>query len=165
MAQVFVLEGCTRLVLSDLNGDGLSAVAEELEKLDSAVQTCLVTCDVSNELDVERMVTEGVKTFGAIHYCVNNAGIPSSPKLRTHELEIGSFDRVQAINLRGVWICQRAELRQMLKQGLDLQPRSVTALLMRIMLIMSGLARLPREELSSTFRQYSRRLLIRAVSQ
>ncbi|KAI1610589.1 hypothetical protein EDD37DRAFT_14925 [Exophiala viscosa] len=126
VAHVFVLEGCTRLVLSDLNGDGLNTVAEELKGLDSAVQTCLVTCDVSNELDVERMVAEGVKAFGAIHYCVNNAGIPSSPKLRTHELEVESFDRVQAINLRGVWICQRAELRQMLKQGLDLQPRSRT---------------------------------------
>ncbi|KIX03625.1 uncharacterized protein Z518_07178 [Rhinocladiella mackenziei CBS 650.93] len=51
-----------------------------------------------------------------IHYAVNNAGVSGRPRLRTHELEVDSYDRVQNINQRGVWLCQGAELRQMLKQ-------------------------------------------------
>lgn len=69
------------------------------------------------------MVDEGVKAFGAIHYAVNNAGVTSNPRVRTHELETSSWDAVQQVNLRGVWFCQRAELRQMMKQEPELQTR------------------------------------------
>ena len=119
----FVREGCTRLVIADLNIDGLKTVSEELSSLDDNVQTCLVECDVSVEADVQRMLDEGVKAFGAIHYAVNNAGVSGKPRLRTHELEVESYDRVQNINLRGLWLCERAELRQFLKQEPELKPR------------------------------------------
>ncbi|KAI1622810.1 hypothetical protein EDD37DRAFT_633006 [Exophiala viscosa] len=125
-AHTFVKEGCTRLVVADINLDGLKALAEELKSLDDSVQTCLVGCDVSIEADVERMVDSGVKAFGAIHYAVNNAGVSGKPRLRTHELEVESYDRVQNIDLRGVWLCERAELRQFLKQEFTLKPRSGT---------------------------------------
>lgn len=72
---------------------------------------------MSIEEDVQRMIDEGVKAFGSIHYAVNNAGISSKPRVRTHELEVESYDRVQMVNQRGVWLCERAELRQMLKQA------------------------------------------------
>lgn len=121
----FVKEGCTRLILSDINENGLEKVANELKELDSSVQTCLVKCDTSSEEQVQHMVDEGVKAFGAIHYAVNNAGVTSRPRVRTHELEASSWDAVQEVNLRGVWLCQRAELRQMLKQESNLQMRYV----------------------------------------
>lgn len=122
-AHVYVTEGCTRLILSDINSEGLKTVSEELKALDSNVQTCLVSADMSSEEDVQRMVDEGVKAFGAIHYAVNNAGISTKPRLRIHELEVESYDRVLNVNLRGVWLCERAEIRQMLKQGKDLKMR------------------------------------------
>lgn len=125
VAHTFVLEGCTRLILADLNGEGLETVSKELKKLDTEVQTCLVTCDISIEADVQRMVDEGVAAFGAIHYAVNNAGISSKPRVRTHELEVESYDRVQNVNQRGLWLCERAELRQMLKQEPELRSRLV----------------------------------------
>lgn len=128
MAHTFVLEGCTRLVLADLNGDGLQDVSKELKALDSDVQTCLVTCDVSEEAQVHRMVDDAVAAFGAIHYAVNNAGISSKPRIRTHELEVESYDRVHSVNQRGVWLCERAELRQMLKQEPELHSRFVMEL-------------------------------------
>jgi NAD(P)-dependent dehydrogenase (short-subunit alcohol dehydrogenase family) len=56
------------------------------------------------------MVDEGVKAFGAIHYCVNNAGVTSTPRARSHELPVAAWDRVQGINLRGVWLKQEADL-------------------------------------------------------
>lgn len=128
MAHIFVAEGCTRLVLADLNGEGLQTVSDELKELDSEVQTCLVTCDVSQEDQVQRMVDEAVKAFGAIHYAVNNAGISSKPRVKTHELDVEAYDRVQNVNQRGVWLCERAELRQMLKQEPELRSRFVHGL-------------------------------------
>ena len=111
------------MILSDINESGLKTVSDELKALDSDVQTCLVTADVSSEEDVDRMVAEGVKAFGAIHYAVNNAGVSGKPRLRTDELEVESYDLVMNINLRGVWLCERAELRQILKQEPELKMR------------------------------------------
>lgn len=84
--------------------------------MNAEVQTVVVKTDTSNIDDVQKMVDEGVKAFGAIHYCVNCAGITSRPRLRSHELPIEAWDRVLGINLRGVWLCQRAQIIQILKQ-------------------------------------------------
>jgi len=115
-ALAFADEGCTRLILADLNSDGLSSLSSDLKAFDSSIQTVIVKTDTSKEEDVQRMVDEGVKAFGSIHYCVNCAGITSRPRLRTHELPIEAWDRVIGINLRGVYLCERAQITQMLKQ-------------------------------------------------
>ena len=117
----FADEGVTRFVLADINLGGLEMVRAELEKESTEIQTVVVTTDTSVESDVQRMVDEGVKAFGAIHYCVNSAGVTSTPRARTHGLPVAAWDRVQGINLRGVWLCQRAEITQMLKQEADLE--------------------------------------------
>ncbi|CAH0020171.1 unnamed protein product [Clonostachys rhizophaga] len=124
VAHIFVEEGCTRLILADLDEGGLSTVAEELKKLNPEVKTCLCLCDVSSETDVQKMIDDGVKAFGAIHYAVNNAGVASQPRVKTHELEVEAWDRVQNINGRGTWLCQRAEIRQMLSQEPSLSMRT-----------------------------------------
>ena len=62
------------------------------------------------------MVDEGVKAFGAIHYCVNNAGVTSTPRARSHELSVATWDRVQEVNLRGACGCVRGRrIRRCLK--------------------------------------------------
>jgi NAD(P)-dependent dehydrogenase (short-subunit alcohol dehydrogenase family) len=121
-ARTFVKEGCTRLILGDLGGD-LEDVAQELIGVNAAVRTVLVKADVSSLDDVERMVAEGVKQFGAIHYAVNCAGITSNPRVRTHEMPTESWDRVNDVNIRGLWFCQRAQIQQMMKQPVDLTMR------------------------------------------
>lgn len=122
-AHVFVREGCTKLVLGDLDHDGLQTVAKELRTLNTAVRVVTVVVDVSSEEQVDSMIHEAESKFGAIHYAVNNAGITSNPRVRTHELPTPSWDQVVSVNLRGTWLCQRAELRQMMKQGADLDTR------------------------------------------
>ncbi|KAL3458729.1 short chain dehydrogenase/ reductase [Aspergillus heterothallicus] len=123
-AHTFVQEGCTRLILGDVNYAGLEAVAAELRTRNPAVRTVLYSVDVSAEDQVEAFVAAGVREFGAIHYAVNNAGITSNPRVRTHELPTGAWDRVLDVNLRGAWLCQRAELRQMIGQGEELENRT-----------------------------------------
>ena len=125
VAHVFVEEGCTRLILADRDEAGLRAVAEELKALNPEVRTCICVCDISLETDVQNMIDDGVKAFGAIHYAVNNAGVTNHPRVKTHELDAQAWDRVQNVNGRGTWLCQRAEIRQMLSQEPSLSMRCV----------------------------------------
>ena len=118
-----VEDGCTRVILADLNANGLAEVARELQSIESKVETLIFVGDMSSEADVNRMVDEGVAKFGAVHYCINSAGVTSKPRVRTHELEIEAFDRVVHINLRGLWLCERAQIRQFLKQEPSLKTR------------------------------------------
>ncbi|PCG91186.1 Short-chain dehydrogenase/reductase SDR [Penicillium occitanis (nom. inval.)] len=126
-ARILVEEGCTRLVLSDLSKEGLEKLSHQLKEIDPSVETLLFTGDMSREADVDRMVEEGARKFGAIHYCINSAGVTSKPRLRTHELEVEAFDRVVNINLRGIWMCERAQIRQMLRQPGTLKTRNHAA--------------------------------------
>ncbi|KAL4866554.1 hypothetical protein BDV12DRAFT_187326 [Aspergillus spectabilis] len=123
-AHTFVKEGCTRLLLGDVNQEGLNVVSGELKVLNPSVQIVVRKVDVSSEAEVQDFIDSGVAAFGGIHYAVNNVGITSNPRARTHELESSSFDPLVAVNLKGTWLCQRAELRQMLKQEAELRPRT-----------------------------------------
>ncbi|KAL4798620.1 hypothetical protein BDV19DRAFT_386102 [Aspergillus venezuelensis] len=115
-AHVFIEEGVTRLILSDIDHEALSEAAQSLYSINPSIQTCLVKCDVSSEEHVEEMIVQGVKRFGVAHYCVNNAGITSRVRIKTHLLQTEDWDDVVDVNLRGVWLCQRAELMRMVRQ-------------------------------------------------
>lgn len=75
-----------------------------------------VQADVAKAMDVEAMVCAVVERYGRLDFAVNNAGV-GSPGGLTHEYTEADFDRILAINLRGVWLCMRHELAQMLGQG------------------------------------------------
>ncbi len=77
-----------------------------------------VAADVSITKQVEAMVAKTVETFGRLDGALNNAGIEG--KIGHDRVENGSeenFDRTIAINLKGVWLCMKYEIPQMLKQG------------------------------------------------
>lgn len=77
-----------------------------------------VAADVSITKQVEAMVAKTVETFGRIDGAFNNAGIEG--KIGNDKVAQGSeenFDRTIAINLKGVWLCMKYEIPQMLKQG------------------------------------------------
>ncbi|WP_211139878.1 SDR family NAD(P)-dependent oxidoreductase [Niabella soli] len=73
-------------------------------------------CDVTNEKAVKEMIAYIVSSFGRLDAAFNNAGI-NSPVAETADASGEEFDRVMAINLRGVWNCMKYELQQMRKQG------------------------------------------------
>ena len=74
-----------------------------------------VTADVSKEVEVQRMVDEVVKIFGSIDILVNNAGI--YPNILLMNMTAEDFEKVIAINLKGVFLCTKKASEQMIKQG------------------------------------------------
>jgi NAD(P)-dependent dehydrogenase (short-subunit alcohol dehydrogenase family) len=75
-----------------------------------------VQVDVTDGNAVQALVARVVSAHGRLDCAFNNAGIEGKNGL-THECERDNWDRVIAINLTGVWLCMKAELAQMLKQG------------------------------------------------
>jgi len=71
--------------------------------------------DVSDEHQVERLITDTVARYGRIDILVNNAGIGGGTRLA--ETSTQAFDEVIHVNLRGTFFCCRAGFRQMKQQG------------------------------------------------
>jgi NAD(P)-dependent dehydrogenase (short-subunit alcohol dehydrogenase family) len=112
-AQAFAEAGAA-VILADVNEAALSAAADDLTT--AGHQALGVVCDVSQEDQVDAMVNQAVATFGRLDMAFNNAGIQAPPMDAADE-PAEMFDRVNAINLRGVWTCMKHELRQMRAQG------------------------------------------------
>jgi NAD(P)-dependent dehydrogenase (short-subunit alcohol dehydrogenase family) len=112
-AQAFAEAGAA-VVMADINPTALQAATNTLTT--AGHQVLGVKCDVSDEASVADAVGAAVDTFGRLDMAFNNAGIQVPPSDAAHEpAEV--FDRVNAINLRGVWACMKHELAQMRTQG------------------------------------------------
>ena len=111
-ARVFAEEGA-RLVLSARSADALKTIAAELRDAGHEVQ--VVVGDVTSGADVARMVDATVDAYGRLDGAFNNAGIGQVGLL--HEVSEEDFDRVMEVNVKGVWLCLREELRVMRAQG------------------------------------------------
>lgn len=78
---------------------------------------CLfVRSDVSSESEVKELVQKTVESYGRLDCAFNNAGI-ESPSKPLHEQSIEDFDKLMAINVRGLFLCMKSEIQQMLTQG------------------------------------------------
>jgi len=112
-AQAFAREGA-KVVVADRDE---IAGAETVRLIEAAGGTAhFVAVDVSLEASVEAMVRAAVARFGRLDYAFNNAGIALGAG-RLADLQEDLFDRVMAVNVKGVWLCMKHELRQMLAQG------------------------------------------------
>jgi NAD(P)-dependent dehydrogenase (short-subunit alcohol dehydrogenase family) len=112
-ARAFAQAGAA-VVMADINPTTLHAATDTLTTAGHKVLG--VKCDVSDEASVADAVGAAVDTFGRLDMAFNNAGIQVPPSDAADEpAEV--FDRVNAINLRGVWACMKHELAQMRSQG------------------------------------------------
>ncbi|MES1190989.1 MAG: SDR family oxidoreductase [Steroidobacter sp.] len=75
-----------------------------------------IRTDVAHDHEVAKLVDQTVRHFGRIDIAFNNAGIEGE-MAATAECTEQNWDRVIAINLKGVWLCMKHELPLMLKQG------------------------------------------------
>jgi NAD(P)-dependent dehydrogenase (short-subunit alcohol dehydrogenase family) len=112
-ARAFAEAGAA-VVMADINPTTVKAAADTLSK--AGHQVLAVECDVADEASVAGAVRAAVDTFGRLDMAFNNAGIQVPPCDAADE-PADQFDRVNAINLRGVWACMKHELAQMRSQG------------------------------------------------
>jgi NAD(P)-dependent dehydrogenase (short-subunit alcohol dehydrogenase family) len=111
-AKAFAEAGVS-VVLADINENTVRSVAEEL--VSAGHKAIAVHCDVADEAEVEAMIKQTVSTFGRLDVAFNNAGV-QSPAVETADASGEEFERVNAVNLRGVWNCMKYELQQMREQ-------------------------------------------------
>jgi len=102
------------VVITDVNENAAKAAADALTN--AGHKALGLRCDVSDEAQVATAIAETVSVFGRLDAAYNNAGL-HAPSVETADALAEDFDRVIAVNLRGVWACMKHELRQMRKQG------------------------------------------------
>jgi NAD(P)-dependent dehydrogenase (short-subunit alcohol dehydrogenase family) len=112
-SKIFAREGA-RLVLADVVEEGGHETLRMVKEV--GAEAIFVRTDVSKSKDVDAAVAKAVETFGRLDCAFNNAGIGGQSRL-LHEYSEEDWNRMIAINLTGVWLCMKAELIQMLKQG------------------------------------------------
>lgn len=108
-AEAFAREGA-RLAIFDWNAEQLAEAEKALRALGAEVITREV--DVSNAEAVDAAHAHVIETFGGIDVGFNNAGI-GSPFRPVEETSEEDWDRVIAVNLKGIWLCVRAQVRHM----------------------------------------------------
>ncbi len=108
--------GCesARVVVADVSAEG----GEETVRLirESGGEALFVRADVARASEVEAMIALAVSSFGRLDYAYNNAGMEGKGGSTVRCTE-ENFDRVMGLNVKGVWLCMKYEISQMLKQG------------------------------------------------
>jgi NAD(P)-dependent dehydrogenase (short-subunit alcohol dehydrogenase family) len=111
-AEALAAEGA-RVVLADVNE---AAAQRALGRLHEAKREAVfVPCDVSHRDQVALAVAEAVRAYGKLDILIANAGVVHGADFL--ELEESDFDRVIAVNLKGVFLAGQAAARQMARQG------------------------------------------------
>lgn len=125
-AMAFAAEGA-RVILSDVQAEpGEAAVREIRSRGGDAI---FVKADVSRAEDAAMLIDRGIKTYGRLDMAFNNAGI-EGVMATTADCTEENWDRTLAVNLKGVWLCMKHELRYMLarKSGCIVNCSSVAGL-------------------------------------
>ncbi|MFB8414518.1 SDR family NAD(P)-dependent oxidoreductase [Streptomyces albidoflavus] len=112
-ARAFAESGAA-VALADIDERAVTAAARELT--DAGHQALALVCDVTDEAQVAAAVDRTVEAYGRLDLAYNNAGVMPPPTDAAEE-SAEQFDRVQDINLRGVWAAMKHELRHMRTRG------------------------------------------------
>jgi NAD(P)-dependent dehydrogenase (short-subunit alcohol dehydrogenase family) len=126
-ALAFAREGAS-VVVVDVDTEG----GEETVRLigEQGGTAAFVACNVTAAAEVEAVVRRTVELYGRLDCAHNNAGITAG-FARTAEVAEADFDRTIAVNLKGVWLCLKYEIAQMLtqeKRGAIVNTASVSGL-------------------------------------
>ena len=110
----------TRIAGLDISQDGLDETQSALDESFPDTKFLSIRANVTSEDSVSQAIGKVVAQYGSIHYAVNTAGI-GRPLGGTHETQFNKYEEVMSTNIGGVFLCQKYELQQMLKQA----PREV----------------------------------------
>ena len=105
-------EAGAAVLLADTNVEEAKKAAGELRSHGLNVQ--YLKCDVTEEADVQDMITGAIQKLGSINILVNNAGI--YPRKFLDEMTGDDFERVISVNLTGTFLCSRYAIPEMIKK-------------------------------------------------
>lgn len=109
----FAAEGAS-IIMMDWDETAVERAAEDVRKHGTQVRS--IKCDVANENEVRVAFETVIPQFGRLDAAFNNAGV-QSPPTEVADVSGEEYDRVLAINLKGIFNCMKYELQQMRKQG------------------------------------------------
>jgi NAD(P)-dependent dehydrogenase (short-subunit alcohol dehydrogenase family) len=112
-ADMFAREGA-RVVLADVSEEAAEAAADEVRR--AGGQATAVAADVSDEAQARRMVDHAVATFGRVDVLYNNAGIMPAADHSVVDTDVTTWDRVMAVNVRGVFLGCKYAIPHMVEQ-------------------------------------------------
>jgi NAD(P)-dependent dehydrogenase (short-subunit alcohol dehydrogenase family) len=113
-AMAFAREGA-RVALADVTEKENQETARIIEE--QGGRAIAVRCDVTRAEDVKAALAKTVEAFGRLDFAFNNAGIEPSKPAPTAEYEEEEWNRIIDVDLRGVFLCMKHEIRLILKQG------------------------------------------------
>ena len=112
-ATMLARAGC-RITVGDLSESAAGSVVQEIEAAGGIAQA--IATDVAREQQVRRLIDAAVGSYGGIQGAVNAAGVPQVGK-PIHEVTVEEWDRCHAVNLRGLFLCNKYEILAMLGNG------------------------------------------------
>jgi NAD(P)-dependent dehydrogenase (short-subunit alcohol dehydrogenase family) len=112
-ALAFGAQGARVVICSDRNVDDGQETVQMIKK--AGGEASFVQADVTVAAQVQAMIGCTVETYGRLDYAFNNAGIFMGGS--TVDCTEEAWDRVMAVNLKGIWLCMKHEIPQMLQQG------------------------------------------------
>lgn len=103
------------VVIAARDAEKAKEVTEELTSKGNAAQ--FIQTDIANSHKVAHLIEEVVRLYGRLDCACNSAATDEGVGVQLADVEEADFDRQMNINLKGIWLCMKFQIRQMLKQG------------------------------------------------
>lgn len=113
-AEAFAREGA-RTVVCDIDAGGGEETVRRIRE--AGGEAVFAAADVACAAAVEATVRSAIDAFGRLDCCFNNAGIQGASSVKLADCSEEDWDRVLATNLKGIWLCMKYEIPELLKQG------------------------------------------------
>lgn len=113
-ALAYAKAGATGLAISDVNDASVAETVALIAKQSPHVDVLALHLDTTSEQGVKEAIEQSVAKFRRIDVAMNIAGIAHGGL--THECDFQAWKKVMDVNIDGVWMCQKEELKMMLKQ-------------------------------------------------
>lgn len=113
IAEGFAAEGA-KVIVAEIDAASGMSVTERIRK--AGGEAHFVRCDVSDSASVDAMMAETLRIYGRLDCACNNAGIDQESALFA-DVDDAIVDRLVGVNFRGIFLCMKRQIRQMIAQG------------------------------------------------
>ncbi len=104
-----------KVAVADIAADGAQQTAEMINE--QGGQAIAMQVDVTQAEQVAQMVASTIEAFDGLDIGFNNAGIEGSPFVRILDYDEDEYDRVMNVNVKGVWLCMREQIKHFMQVG------------------------------------------------